>query len=406
MKAEVISVGTELLLGDITDTNATYIAQKLTEIGLDLLYRTTVGDNEQRIAEVVDHALNRVDVVIVTGGLGPTVDDVTREGISRATGRPLEFRQELLDQIAERFRRFQVTMSENNRRQAYVPQGANPIENPVGTAPIFILETERGVVMVLPGVPREMKHLLDNDLLPWLRNYLGAPAVIKSRVLRTAGIGESQIDTQIADLMTMSNPTVGLAAHAGQVDIRITAKASSEEEAQAMISPVEEDIRQRIGKWIYGTGTETVENAVLELLSERKASVTTLEIGTQGMLKERLSAASTAFLGLIAESYTLDNLEELRRHGVEPVGTLADMAQAAAQAIREEQRATYGVVVLMQNAASAGDPKASGAGIAVVSAESSRSRTYEWTNIRTDAPIWVTTQALAMLRRALLIIQE
>ena len=138
MKAEVISIGTELLLGDITDTNAVHIAQSLRDIGLDLLYRTTVGDNEERIRQVVDIALDRADIVITTGGLGPTVDDVTREGIASATGPPLEFQQPLLDQIGERFRRFGVKMTENNRRQAYAPQGAILVENPVGTAPIFM----------------------------------------------------------------------------------------------------------------------------------------------------------------------------------------------------------------------------------------------------------------------------
>ena len=199
MQAELISVGTELLLGEITDTNATAIAKALTEIGLDLIYRTTVGDNQQRIAQIIDLALDRVEVVITTGGLGPTVDDVTREAVAQATGHPLEFQPILLEQISNRFRRFGVEMSENNRRQAYVPQGAIPIENPVGTAPIFILKTERGVVMTLPGVPREMKHLLENALIPWLKDYLGESAVIKSQTLRTVGIGESQIDIRIAD---------------------------------------------------------------------------------------------------------------------------------------------------------------------------------------------------------------
>lgn len=182
MRAEIITIGTELLLGEIDDTNATYLARKLREIGVDLYYRTTVGDNERRIAEVIDNALDRVDVVITTGGLGPTVDDVTREGIARATGRPLQFSQALLDQIADRFRRFDVRMSENNRRQAYIPQGAIPIENPVGTAPVFILETERGIIMTLPGVPREMKYLMENNMLPWLAARVESPAVITSMI--------------------------------------------------------------------------------------------------------------------------------------------------------------------------------------------------------------------------------
>ena len=211
MRAEIITIGTELLLGEINDTNATWMAQQLREIGIDLLYRTTVGDNEGRIAAVIDRALDRVDVVITSGGLGPTVDDVTRQGIALATGHKLVFQQTLLDQIADRFRRFNVQMSDNNRQQAYVPEGANPIENPVGTAPIFTLETERGAIVVTPGVPRDMKHLMENAILPWLKSQMDSPALIRSLILRTAGIGESQIDARIGDLMTNANPTVGLA---------------------------------------------------------------------------------------------------------------------------------------------------------------------------------------------------
>ncbi len=402
MKAEVISIGTELLLGDITDTNATYIAQRLREVGLDLLYRTTIGDNEERIAQVVDIALNRADVVITTGGLGPTVDDVTREGIARATGRPLEFKQQLLEQIAERFRRFTVSMSENNHRQAYVPQGSLPVENPVGTAPIFILETERGVVMVLPGVPREMKHLLDNDLLPWLRDHVGAPAVITSLVLRTAGIGESQIDAKIADLMTMSNPTVGLAAHPGQTDIRITAKAESDERARALIAPVEDDIRQRLGWWIFGTDAETLPDVVMQTLKLGGSSVATVEAGTGGSLAAQLDTVKENDPATSGERRVLASWDDLTGMGVDIGTTLAGAAEAAARAVRQQAGMTYGVAVIMRDELPAGDDSGSGTAIAIASGETVRTRTYNWTSIRTDAPTWAATQALALLRRMLI----
>ncbi len=157
LNAEVVTIGTELLLGEIVDTNAVHIARQLRTIGLDLHYMTTVGDNLERIARVIDIALNRVDVVITSGGLGPTVDDVTREGVAKATGRPLVFSPELFEQIRAFFNRIGRQMSENNRRQAYIPAGAIPVPNPVGSAPAFVVETERGVVISLPGVPREMK---------------------------------------------------------------------------------------------------------------------------------------------------------------------------------------------------------------------------------------------------------
>jgi nicotinamide-nucleotide amidase len=400
MKAEIVSIGTELLLGEIVDTNAAHIAQRLREVGLDLHYKTTVGDNEERIAEVIGHALDRVNVVITTGGLGPTVDDVTREGIARATGHPLEFRQELLEQIAERFRRFGVKMSENNRRQAYAPQGALPIENPVGTAPIFILETDRGVVMTLPGVPREMEHLLEHELLPWLKQYIHAPAVIRSRTLRTAGVGESQIDARIGDLMITSNPTVGLAAHTGQTDIRITAKASNVKEAEALIAPVEKELRRRLGRWIYGTGTEVIEEVVATLLGERDATLAGVEVGTDGALAERLQRTGKDTPIMLGEGLILDTLDGLDTLGVESKTGLQAMAEAAAQVVRRVRGSTYGLAVIIS---SQGEEDQIGTAIAAASEDDLRARYFAWTSEqRPDAPVWATTHVLAMLRRLIL----
>lgn len=375
MRAEVVSVGTELLLGEIIDTNATYIARALREIGVDLLYRSTVGDNEMRIAEVIDAALTRVDVVIVTGGLGPTVDDVTREGIVRATGRPLVFREDLLAQVKARFDALGVRMSENNRRQAHIPEGAEPIANPVGTAPIFVLETERGVIIVLPGVPGEMRHLLDHEIIPWLQAHLETPAVIRSRILRTVGVGESRIDSKIGDLMHGTNPTVGLAAHSGQTDIRITAKAADQEGAEALIAPMEAAIRERLGDWIYGTGEETVEAVVAAMLAERSATLAIHETGTGGLLAERLRQVECPFAG------------GLRGDAPKP-------SREAAEALRQAGQTTYGLMAVI-------DPD-EGTLVAAAGPEGSMERQYPWTDrIRTDTPIWAVTLALALLRRVI-----
>ncbi len=288
MNAEIISIGTELLLGEIVDTNAVHIARQLRTIGLDLHYMTTVGDNLERIANVVDIALNRVDVVITNGGLGPTVDDVTREAVAKATGRPLVFDPDLLEQIENFFARLGRTMSENNRRQAYIPEGAIPIPNPVGTAPAFIVETERGVVISLPGVPREMKYLLEHTVIPYLTEKFDLHAVIKIKVLRTVGMGESDIDARIDDLMRTPNPTVGLAAHAGQTDVRITAKAPTEEEANRMIAEMEARVRERLGDVIYGEGDETIEEVVRDLLRQRGWRLAVAQSGPDSGLIPRL----------------------------------------------------------------------------------------------------------------------
>lgn len=292
MNAEIVTIGTEILLGEIVDTNATHIARQFRTIGLNLFYKTTVGDNQARIADVLDRGLDRAAVIITTGGLGPTVDDVTREAVAQATGRPLEFAPALLEQIEARFNRWGSAMSENNRRQATIPQGALPIENPVGTAPCFIVETERGIIISLPGVPREMKYLLERNVLPYLKQKLDLRSIIKARILRTAGIGESRIDTALSNLLTAANPTVGLSAHPGQTDVRITAKAESEAEADQLIAPIEAEIRQRLGIFIYGTGQESVEEVLTRQLTEHGFMLSTAESGTGGILTHRLSAAS------------------------------------------------------------------------------------------------------------------
>lgn len=377
MRAEIVSVGTELLLGEITDTNATHIARSLREIGVDLLYRSTVGDNEIRIAEVINMALGRVDVVIVNGGLGPTVDDVTREGIARATGKPLIFREDLLAQVKARFEALDVRMSDNNRRQAYAPEGAEPIANPVGTAPIFTLETEYGIVIVLPGVPSEMQYLLEREVIPRLQAHLKAPAMIRSRILRTVGLGESKIDALIGDLMHGSNPTVGLAAHSGQTDVRITAKAASREKAEALIAPMEAEIRDRLGDWIYGTGQETVAEVIAALVTESGATLAIWESGTDEQLTKRLREAGLSPL-----------------NGENTTDTTPPSGEAA-EALRTAFGATYGLMVMIDSEA--------GSFVATAGPEGQRERHYYWTGKeRTDTSTWVATLALALLRRVML----
>jgi hypothetical protein len=213
-------------------------------------------------------------------------------------GVPTEFRPELWDQIIARMERFGRVPTENQKRQAYIPQGALAIQNPVGTAPAFIYENDDHVVISLPGVPREMEYLTDNSVLPYLRGRYQLTGTIKARVLHIAGMGESQIDEYVGDLESASNPTVGLAAHAGVVDVRITAKAASNEEADTLIAGFEATIRERLGKSIFGTDAETLEEVTLRALEKRGLTLATLEVGTGGSLIQRLSKpGSPAFLG-------------------------------------------------------------------------------------------------------------
>ncbi|HTP10494.1 MAG TPA: CinA family nicotinamide mononucleotide deamidase-related protein [Anaerolineae bacterium] len=314
MHAEIIATGSELLLGEVTDTNSTYIARKLREIGLNLFYKTVVGDNEQRMEEALRIALNRSDVIITTGGLGPTVDDVTRPAVARAVNRELIFSAELLAQIQDRFRAYGSPMGapigENNRRQAYLPQDAIPIENPVGTAPCFIVEYHDHLIISLPGVPREMEYLIDHVVLPFLKDKLHLTDVILIRTLHTVGLGESRIDEAIGDLETSANPTVGLSAKAGQVDIRVTSKAATRAEAEVLNAAMEQRVRKKLDQFIFGVDEDTLESVVTRLLNNQHLTLASVECGTGGMLGGRLAQLGEAFRGgITVADGTLSNLD-------------------------------------------------------------------------------------------------
>ena len=290
--AEIITIGTEILLGEIVDTNACHIARKFRDAGINLYRKTTVGDNEERIAQAIRHAMQRCEIILTTGGLGPTIDDATRGAVALALETEVQFYPALWEQIQARFKRFNREPTENNKRQAYMPKGALPIENPVGTAPCFISEIEDHAIICLPGVPREMEYLLENSTIPYLRQRYQLSGMIKARILHTAGAGESQIDELIADLETLDNPTIGLSAHSGQVDVRITAKADTEQRADQLIEEVEKVVRQRLDAWIYGVDEDTLEEAALRNLDEHGWSLGVVESGLGGELIQRLSTIS------------------------------------------------------------------------------------------------------------------
>jgi len=298
MHAEIVMIGTELLLGELVDTNANRLAKALREIGLDLYYKTTVGDNEERITEVLNLALDRSDIIITSGGIGPTVDDMTRQAVAKATGRKLVYSTDLEAQIAARFQSFGREMAENNKRQAYIPEGALPLANPVGTAPCFLCEDlrGRGFIISLPGVPRELEYMLNKKVIPLIVERMGGAKVTKVRVLRTCAVGESNVDRVIGDLMTASNPTVGLAAHAGQTDVRIAAKAETNAQADALIAPLEAEIRRRLGVAVYGVEKETVPEVVGRMLSNKKLRLGVVDTLTDGLPARELNEAGFGHL--------------------------------------------------------------------------------------------------------------
>jgi nicotinamide-nucleotide amidase len=286
---EIITIGTELLLGEIQDTNSTHIARTLRDYGIDIYRINTIGDNPGRIAAALREAMSRADIVITTGGLGPTVDDPTRGAVAEATERPLMFQTALWEDIKERFKAYGHEPTDNNKRQAFIPKGALPVHNPVGTAPCFIVEGADSCVISLPGVPHEMEQILNDAILPFLiKKYDLQTQTIKAVVLHTASMGESTIDDIIGDLETYSNPTVGLLAHPGQIDIRVTCKAASEAEALQKMEPVLETLKSRLGENIYGRDEETLETITQKMLEEADLSLCLVHHGLSGRLAARL----------------------------------------------------------------------------------------------------------------------
>lgn len=385
MNAEIISIGTELLLGEINDTNATYIAQQLKNIGLNLYYRSTVGDNEERITNVIKLAMSRADIIITTGGLGPTVDDMTRQGVANAVNQPLEQRESLVDDLKEKFKRFNAQMSQSNLLQAMMPRNAIAVNNPVGTAPAFIVETERGAIISLPGVPREMKYLMEHSILPYLQQRVGT-GIIKLLVLRTAGAGESWLGEQINDLMRMTNPTVGTAAHSGFCDVRITAKAPTEIEADALISGIETEIRKRVGEFIFGVDKDPLEGALIAALNQAGGRVSISETGTNGMLRQRLYNASGGET-IIHAAEEFDSLVELRsKLGVAEDTDLQKLAEQVVQPLlRNGAKIAIGIV---------SDP--TGTVISVSNGTTTRNRSYAYGGVDQGGPEWATGWGMSM----------
>jgi nicotinamide-nucleotide amidase len=301
MRAEVVGIGTELLLGQIPNDNARWISERLAEIGVDTLHHQAVGDNLERIAAVFGLALSRADVVIATGGLGPTQDDITREGLAAALGVPMVRHPEIEEFLRERFHGLRREMPESNLRQADVPEGARYLLPQRGTAPGLAMETADGKrVYAVPGVPAEMREMMGGTFLPELATLAG-PSAIVSRVVKVTGVAEAKVAETLDDLFRgSSNPSVAYLASAGEVRVRLTAKASSRDEAQDVIGPLAEEVERRLGDHVFSSNDEALEEVVGRLLKERSLTVAAAESLTGGGLAVRLSSApgsSATFVG-------------------------------------------------------------------------------------------------------------
>ena len=288
MNAEILCIGTEVLMGDIVNTNASYIAKKLCEAGVNVYYHSVCGDNTGRMEECIELALSRSDLVVTTGGLGPTYDDITKEIICEKLGVPLVLNEEVLSHLKEYFTKSGRTMTENNIKQAYVPEGAHIFRNMFGTADGIAVKSGNKTVIMLPGPPREMQPMLDNQVIPYLA--LETDHILVSSNVNIFGMGESSVENALADLMKNSvNPTVAPYVGTGEVRLRVTASAKTEDEARELINPVVEQIKEALGDVVYGVDAPSMESVLVEKLKAQGKTIAFAESCTGGLISKRIT---------------------------------------------------------------------------------------------------------------------
>lgn len=341
MVAEFICVGTEILMGNIVNTNVTFLSQKCAMLGIGCFYQQVVGDNEKRMEDAIRLALSRSDVIILCGGLGPTQDDMTKEICAKVWMRPLYLHEESKTAIQAYFERRNIAITDNNWKQALVPENAIVMPNPNGTAPGIIMEQDGKHMILLPGPPNELKPMFQDQVMPYLENL--EPGVIYSQMVKLAGVGESKAEAMIQDLIeAQTNPTLATYAKTGEVHIRVTARAESKKKAKELVAPMVETLRERFGKAVYTTKeTVTLEEAVVKLLKKEKLTICTAESCTGGLLAGRIvnvSGASKVFQNGFV-TYANEAKRELlgvhkktlKRYGAVSEETAAEMAKGAAK---------------------------------------------------------------------------
>ena len=315
MNAEILAVGTELLMGQIANTNAQYLSRRLADLGINVYYHTVVGDNPGRLKDSLQLALGRSDIVIATGGLGPTKDDLTKETIAAAMGKKLVLHQESYEYICNFFERLHRNMAENNAKQAYLPEDSIIIPNHNGTAPGCIIEQEGKTIVMFPGPPKEMIPMFEETVFPYFEEKTGR--IIGSKMLKVFGIGESEMETRIIDLIDgQSNPTIAPYVGIGEAILRVTAKCRNRAEADAMISPVVDSICERLGDHVYSREGESMEEVVVKLLAEKKLTLSVAESCTGGMLASRLVNVAGASQVFDRGFVTYSNAAKMEELGV------------------------------------------------------------------------------------------
>lgn len=333
MKAEIVTVGTEILLGDIVNTNSKYLAKELASLGTEVYYQISIGDNESRLLQVLDDSLKRSDIVITTGGLGPTDDDITKEVACKYFNQELILHEPSLNKIKSHFEKLNIELTENNKKQAYFPKNSIILENENGTAPGAILKKDGKMIIVLPGPPKEMIPMFENYVKPYLQNT--TDNILESKVLRLFGIGESLLEDKIIDIIKeQSNPTI--APYVGNMDVtlRITAKAKNKIEAKELISKVEEKIRERVGEFIYAKGDTSIEEVVSKLIVEKNMTISTSESCTGGLVSASLINYPGISSVFMEGCVTYSNEAKINRLGVKKE-TLDTYGAVSEQTARE-----------------------------------------------------------------------
>lgn len=401
MIVEVVAVGTELLLGQITNGNAATIGSALALNGFDAHFQQVVGDNHERMVTALGTAAARADAVIITGGIGPTQDDITREALCALTGRSMVRNEEYVEALRQRFASMGREMPDNNRRQADHPEGAEQLENPKGTAPGIALSHEGTWFFALPGVPEEMDLLLTDHVLPRLRAAAGDDSTLHSRVLRSWGLSESAVATTLDDLYTGStNPSIAFLASGGEIKIRITAKAADVAVAQAMIGPVEAEIRERLGAAIFGADDDTIEPVVARLLEDRGWTVAFAESATGGQVASRFTTVpgvSRVFRGAIVP-YAAETKDSVLGVDIGDGVVTEEVALALAEAVRARFGAEVGVGVTGSAGPASLEREVGTMIVAVVTPEGEGVRTLRFPGDRERVRAYTATAVLHLAR--------
>ncbi|AIE85942.1 competence/damage-inducible protein A [Fimbriimonas ginsengisoli] len=409
MTAEIVSVGTELLLGQIVDTHAPVMARILAECGIGCTRRTTIGDNWDRLVSALKEALERADVLITIGGLGPTVDDLTRDAIAAALGDELEKVPEMEAKLREFFSSRNIRWTESIARQAEKPTSARLIDNPNGTAPGLLCEKNGKIVIGLPGPKGEFDPMAYGPVKDYLETIQGA-GVIHSRTLRIIGMGESHVEERVRALMDAENPTVAPYAHTGEVHLRITARAATREDADRMLDPLEDEIRRALGHHLYGTDETTLEAAVIAMLKERGETIAVAESMTGGELAARLTAVPGASAAVVGGAVAYSVAAKQAALGVDsallasagPVS--GEVAEAMALGAQRAFGSTYALAITGNAGptADAGDRPIGLTFIALATPNGVTVQEQRYRGLREDIRRRATQQALATLRQALL----